>query len=585
MSISKNFKKGLFAGLGLLALFVFLGVGPSLININQIASPGFAPNATAIYVSPNCSINSANCQSVYDDVQVASQATFSTSSNTITTASTDPPFVASDANNGKIAFGTGNCTSANPANCYNGLSQVTITAFNNAHSITVSSDPLINCTPSITNACYFAWGHDDTTGLKAANTSSIAQNLPIVLPCGRMFFQSMPFFNPSSNVLNTTRSLSGCSKGTTLIPTPNFDYTSCNHGCFWYDGQNAGNNIYQVGAVYDHLKDFTINGLGWNASLASDSLSVIATATETEIDNVEINAWNENTAHVFPGFHLKFAHMVGGGSYGGGNPGIECDGVAITDPVPTELEGVMGGAGGQSRQGLLVINGHCIVKGGWYYIGSASGNTAAGIEVDGGRLDDFGSFTSFIYQTGGEANLDNTILTYYEYVLTGGELHIHDVKNTNNYGGGNYPGIVQTGGNVYDECGNLFAVAPTPLTGHWFGSCSADGSALTTGNVALTSGWDSSTVSAVGDNGNNHRGSFTISLAGSPGSSNVVTLTFPNAAGYVIPPVCVWSQNSASTGAIPSSLQPGTTTTTTASVTVNGTFSASTTEILQYNCQ
>jgi hypothetical protein len=91
----------------------------------------------------------------------------------------------------------------------------------------------------------------------------------------------------------------------------------------------------------------------------------------------------------------------------------------------------------------------------------------------------------------------------------------------------------------FDDGGNTFVqgtLANSIAAGTLFGSLSATGNALVIGNVVLTSGWGTSTVTSA--SGDSHRMRFTITVAGTPAAGPVVTVTFPTAYPFIAPASC-----------------------------------------------
>lgn len=216
-----------------------------------------APNQNVIYVSPNCGTQ-ANCYPAKFDVHVVTDASSTISSTTVTTGLSDPSFVAGDV--GKLIFGTGHFT--NTANGGTGeigsvdLPLGTIISVVSAHQVTVS------VAAAATNAgtMYLAWGHDDTANLQAAlAAANTAAALPfagaaINLPEGTAFISKGMQEQGVGGV--TVR---GQGFSTTLIPTPNFDYTTgVGNSCSGQVGGTAHNACFS----FSQSSNFNIYGLG-----------------------------------------------------------------------------------------------------------------------------------------------------------------------------------------------------------------------------------------------------------------------------------------------------------------------------------
>lgn len=125
--------------------------------------------------------------------QSVCDATFVSTSATITTPSTDPAFTA--ANVGNIEWGSAVSCGGNSNGVPNNMvAQGTILTLNSAHNITVSIASTGNCTPTLSDNCPFVWGPDHTTQLQAAWTALGAACPPgvLVLPAGGIIIQSPP---------------------------------------------------------------------------------------------------------------------------------------------------------------------------------------------------------------------------------------------------------------------------------------------------------------------------------------------------------------------------------------------------------
>ena len=143
------------------------------------------------------------------------------------------------------------------------------------------------------------------------------------------------------------------------------------------------------------------------------------------------------------------------------------------------------------------------------------------------------------------------------------------------------PGLAGAG-TIHDDCGNTF-VTTGSFSGSWFGSCSTTGAALVTADIALTSGWDTSTKGTI--SGDSHRGTFTVTLAGTPTSPGVITITFPTAFPPGQTPQCAML-NIGGNNVFPTSIATGTVSGTSAAFTVTtGTLTTGDTMTFQYSCQ
>lgn len=134
----------------------------------------------------------------------------------------------------------------------------------------------------------------------------------------------------------------------------------------------------------------------------------------------------------------------------------------------------------------------------------------------------------------------------------------------------------------FDECDNSASGGAANIfpAGSVYGSCSIAGTALVAGNVALTSGWGTSTVTSA--SGNSQRGQFTIAATGTPGANPVVTVTFPNP--FFAAPSCTIVQIGGTFGVL-TNAAVGIPTRTTVAVTFAGTAVAAQTYTLVLDCR
>jgi hypothetical protein len=132
-----------------------------------------------------------------------------------------------------------------------------------------------------------------------------------------------------------------------------------------------------------------------------------------------------------------------------------------------------------------------------------------------------------------------------------------------------------------DFGGNTFTiptgVLSTNVAGSWFLS-NSNTTAFATSNIAMTSGFGTSTVTAA--SGNINRFSYTITLAGSPTTGAVATVTFPTALGAA-PTSCMHSEGGTQ---LLTNVTLGTPTTTGVTVTYTGSLAAANTIVETLNC-
>lgn len=111
-----------------------------------------------------------------------------------------------------------------------------------------------------------------------------------------------------------------------------------------------------------------------------------------------------------------------------------------------------------------------------------------------------------------------------------------------------------------------------------FGSATITGTSQVAGNIALTSGWSTSTVGTV--SGASQRMQWTVTVAGTPAANPVITVTFPNA--FFQAPLCQYQQEGGTFGVVTNPTI--TETATTATLTFAGTPVAAQTYVMNLAC-
>jgi hypothetical protein len=500
---------------------------------------GISPGAiNAIYLSTNCG-STANCYQVHADVQISFNATYTSGSKTVTFLASDPSWTSSMV--GLPEFAAGNCPGT-VSNCTIDIPQGTIASVVSAHSITVSI-AAVHSSSGTANANNFASGHDDGTEIAAAYnamfpnsfTSSQLQVQPqttLYLPCGPMF-TSVPPFAGSTNISNDGGIIWGCGSGSPIIMLPkmNCNISGTHAGCLFNDPtfnlENVGNNLPGW-----HLKDITFWGLGsdkpdGSATYNNPAYGISTTFSDT-LDNVWVIGWVwNNTNPVIAIFNGAYA--VSSGSDAAGTIGCEGGGTAATIAMYVGGSCSGGSPSGSGTAMSIVASGtnasSALETYGVYFNAPTticSSNTTNTIWIDYGSHV-YGHFTSS--GTGCVSYLHGTILDQAgggssALTISNGIVHL-DAINFEASGGP----IDQTGGTIYDDCGNGVIPGTAPVITKLFGDCSVTGVADATGDHVLTSGWGTASVSAV--TGSVKDVHFTISVTGgSPGASPVLTDTF-----------------------------------------------------------
>jgi hypothetical protein len=566
------------------------------------------------------------------DVKFEGDCTFNSSTTVVCPAGN---FTAADI--GKIEFGTAGTTQVNPNMVTAAglvVPQGTITGVTNATTVTVSTTASGNCTPSSTVACSFAWGtQDDTTPINNATTAAWGNgNSPCVLqlPAGTAFF-SGPILNsaPSNRCMGIGANNGALSDitiagpvvygqgpaATVLIPLPTFNFA----GCIFGTAANAC--IAGVGNLFSH--DFGINGLQQTQPAGSNGGVVLFEAFGqngggqcdggTTSFNLSFSGWGlKSTNSVGFKFGARMCndstmwninvsafgstpcYVTGGGGNVLNAYGLFCFGAFGISPVGNALEidgtngGIFNSFGGMYLSPLSTGNGavHCLVTGSGMTFNSWGEN--------------FGSVNGTPAQTNGViCNTASATLNFHNanifvpsgttgasqvFALGGGNIvHLDHTIVNGNAGANNHLFTTAATDKVFDDCGNTYTAGAVGNTfaGPLFGSCSITGTALTTGNVGLTSNWGTSSVASVAVGSDSHRGRFTITGAAGV-ATPTLTLTFPTPF-LVAPASCTMTFDSAGAFTDFTNVTAGTPTTTSVVFTFTGTSTA-VSIVLDYQC-
>jgi hypothetical protein len=502
---------------------------------------GISPGAiNAIYLSTNCG-STANCYQVHADVQISFNATYTSGSKTVTFLASDPSWTSSMVN--LPEFGAGNCPGT-VSNCKLDIPQGTITAVNSAHNITVSIAATENSSGTA-NENNFASGHDDGTEIAAAYnamfpnsfTSTQLQVQPqttLYLPCGPMF-TSVPPFAGSTNISNDGGIIWGCGSGSPIIllPKMNCNITGTDAGCLFNDPtfnlENVGQNLPGW-----HLKDITFWGLGDDAKDSSatyknPAYGINTTFTDT-LDNVWVVGWVWNNSTpvigIFNGGYASNSGSVAGGVIG-------CEGGGTAGTVAVYSGGSCGGNFGSGSDALAIVasganSNSALETIGMYFNQSGGPEVSCSSSTTNTTWIDYGSHITGYFSSSGSGcitYLHGTIIDQFgggssTLTVSNGVVHLDATKFAASGGP-----IHQTGGTIYDDCGNGIIPGTAPIITNLFGDCSITGVADATGDHVLTSGWGTASVSAV--TGSVKDVHFTITVTGgSPGASPVLTDTF-----------------------------------------------------------
>jgi hypothetical protein len=522
-----------------------------------------APNLNAIYASPNCGTQT-NCYPVLDDVQYAFSVTCN-GTTTITTASTDPPFVAGDV--GKIIVGNSAITTSQAANC---PPQGTITTFTNSHSVVVSNA----ATATVSATGGLAWGHDDGAALATAYAAALGKGC-LYLPQGAMFFSVAPFLDTRTNAIGPTDCVMGTG-ATLLTPLPSFNYSACVAGASFSCVFNAGQPVNQnQNPAYSNISNLEVFSMSWNLTGTGTSDNIMD-IQRTNLYNVWLWGWGSGvgSGFLFNGPDDLFSPIAdnagatacsvagSGASTAGANNTVQMSGAycgqtpssALSIGVGAALDSSNGQYGPTS--GLPTVNDFGLWHStGEVVFGASSGDTirangAANVTIDSGWV------------IGAAGNIYGAL----DCAVTGGNLYF---RNTTADGGGSSGLSLRSvaGCNMFDQGGNTVLRASNSLSGNWFGSASITGTTQTTGNIVLSGLGSGASVSAA--SGNSQAEQFTFTIGTGPGANGTATVTFPTP--FIVAPTCGALQ----TGGTSTTILPvttGTPTTTGVTITYFGTF-------------
>ena len=630
IELARNSLLGLALALVIAAAIGQAVVVPSGTPINS--SVALSGNTVAIYLSPICPTPyvSGNCYPLNDNGHEVCDAKLSNGSNAINspTATFTPAMV------GELVYAT---TMACSGFTSFGTSTLILGGFGTTCTIASyvdANDITASCNASGgggTNTNTLVWGTDDTSYIVPADTAAVAQCKPLILPAGLMLV-SKGLFNSNGatcydvNAILTTggqfgRAIVGQGENvTTIVPTPNFDYTqgsgnSCgggaaNKACFF--GDNYGNLLVQ---------DLQIWGGGLNGFTASAGTNLVEFSQDLEnsyVHNFQVVGWGANTANttgiVFAAAYDLIYNVTsdGAGTIGcaitnnlpGTFTGLSCNDNQ-TNSLTVSLQttnGVPWSAMSNSTIGPTFGNGTnvmvCCGSGAIFYmsndnvqgIGTSLNDTD--VLVSSGTLHSindnlFGSIT------GGHISVGVNTGTFYgdhDYISgkygtflesSGSTAHCHDCFISGNTGAYNLD--MASGSIFFDEGGNTFGTTVgNSISGQVIGEGnSANQTLVTAAKLVLSSGWGS-TAAVTALTGGDFPIQFTITNSGTgQGASPTITYTFPIALP-ISPFTCTATQigGNNATGTFTSSALSATGVTFTFSLTPT----ASDTEIVNVNC-
>lgn len=477
----------------------------------------------------------------------------------------------------------------------------TITGCNSATSFAVSNAATAGCTSSsgIADCEFVIYPSLDTTALLAAWNAVVATSLgpncgTLMLPQGVIPIDNLIQAQISgiSNCGVTTTG-NGAPTGITVggqgrfstqiiaVPSANWTALGANKGAFFYLNNFGSNSVY--------LHDFSIDGAGQIVNgngLVPTNGFAIALGQDSIAQNVGVLAWG-----------VPIGINAAGGD--GAEAVIDHCYVTAGSAEPVSL-------GQYSRLEDSDV---------FWAIGTANvvanginihmhGNTLDNPQAAAINLSITGATTE-VFSDGDSFTACAVTACKFISVTSGARLQMNNgsafganagsmiglsvdatpsfarVENTHFNIGGASSQALNIAGQLFDIGGNTFTgTSANTIAGSVFGSASITGTAQTTGNIALTSGWDTSTVTSA--SGDSHRMKFAISVTGVPGASPVITVTFPTS--YLVAPASCSIQEVSGTFGIITNPSFGAPTTTSVAITFSGTPIATNTYTFDLSC-
>lgn len=475
------------------------------------------------------------------DGNYACTASWTSGLKTVTTLSTERPFLPSDV--GSIVYGTNQpCGSASLTATVQ-IAQGTITGFTDAHTITVSNAASNTCT-SVANSsqCILVWGKtDNAVGLNAAFAagSTLPNCSGILLPPGNILI-GQPIVNASGNCNLQANNETGqqgvavqgvLQHGTFIIPLPSWNGSNCTgplNSCLFAQG-NSNNN----GAIY---RDFTFFGGGINSITNGTNKILLLCGVECVVQNVNIQFFGTNTA---------------------GFTGIQTQGVGNGNSYVQNFTEFSAGNTGCNWAGFVTLTGvQCLGYNNAAPTGSnvqSFGGNYLTFQVGGQGITITGTFQSFGDQFSQSGGAGAAILNQGNVFLSGSQLSCST-------GAGGSAMKLQLGGKAL-VTGSIFTAAGTCVpvinavgTRYYDlgGNTYTGGSASTgiTPTCVFTSGGGATPSCAPSAGSTNEKGTIVATTGTGPGSTGTITLTFSglNFGGATgIAPACVFNIDNAAT--------------------------------------
>lgn len=513
----------------------------------------------------------------------------------------------------------------------------TITTINGAESITTSGTGA-GCGAG---KVVLVWGDDDTANLTAF-TNAVAASCGVgQMAAGAMLTSRGQFNKTPIGCTQAYAEFKGLGQNSTsILPLPNFDFTTGTGNSCQGIGPNSilGLNVNTAvktcfgGAIFTSYDNFGILGMGQNNPNPSSEVFLFG-VYQGYIHDVKCGQWMAGGGNNAWGMLIYFDTfypvsninsdgcgavgnaIVGGGSAPLFNPleVIQISGSEFVDNGGAPQSGTCTSAKGVPGCSNLLINDAYVSSHGNFF-GYNLQPFGAAVELYGlSSGSQFHSFGDYIWGCGAQNNTNTNYGFNFDDSLTEGDFTndifsacsltqnglqemffvrsgltgTRTIKASGNYFINQNAGYVfdinSTGTSVYDLGGNTSndtAHLSTGASATFFGSSSATGVVPVVGNVVLTSGWGTSTVTSI--SGDSHRLRFAISVTGAPGAGPVLTVTFPSPF-YVAPASCGIQEVSGTFGII-TNPSVGVPTATTVAVTFSGTPVATNTYTFDLAC-
>lgn len=609
------------------------------INVTALSSPGNAGSGNASLNvtlkgwggSSNSSSSGAGVSPLsYGatwDVKYVPDCAWTSGTSTVTCSSGDANFTAADV--GKIMFGVRSTAQVNPSALTNALdfAQGTITAFNSATSVTVSTTAGATCPDGSHPNCNFAWGtQDDTTAIinaQAAAWNSGNACKALQLPSGAAFISSAVLNGPIGQACGSNSASAAFSDltsagpavygqgqmATVLVPLPIFNFASCTAGsgsaCIGaapnLQAHDFGINGMQnpVGGTHANVlfESYGANGGGncdggatiWNMALSGWALTAtssigfqagVQSCNDPMHYNDNVMLFGSQTCQFFPQNTLTVYSFM---CFGGNSLVVGITGGAFAGS-PHQFNSY-----GGAYYTLLATGGQLMRTTGTASIINSNGDhiampNASAIQYALIRTDNASAITftndQIVLPTTTAAT---TVLAF----LNNGGANVHFRNSTVTATGTNNQ-LFNTGATdkVFDDCGNTFAngTVANAIGGGFFGNCSVTGTALTAGAIVPSANWGTSAAVSAPFGATTDIGFTLTNGSAAVGASPTLTYTFPTP--YLVRPnYCIIQQTGGTQAQIVNEWSVGTPTTTSVVFTYNATPTVNLTEFIAVSCK